>query len=67
VHVLCSCIRPEIMFLLKTNQSMFLVPADKERISGPVRIDSMVLLKTKAMNVPAENYSNACSMFLHSY
>ena len=38
---------------------MFLVSADEERISVPGRIDSLVLLKTKAMNVP-----NDLSMFL---
>jgi hypothetical protein len=29
---------------------MFLVPADEELISVPVRIDSMVLLKANAMH-----------------
>jgi hypothetical protein len=38
---------------------MFHVPAAEEQISVPVRTDSMVLLKTKAMNVP-----NDLSMFL---
>ncbi len=38
---------------------MLLVTAAEERISVPVRIDSMVLLKAKAMNVPAD-----LSMFL---
>ncbi len=53
-HVLASC--TEIFSLLKTNKMNVscLFSANEERISVPVRIDSMVLLKTKAMNVPAD-------------